>query len=65
MVKKQKNYSKSKNVKKLKIFSFKIHKSAGISKKPKTFLNNGTKNIKNSNLKNLTSFCGKASNSAN
>ena len=29
--------------KKLKIFSLKIHKGAGIFNKPKTFLNKGTK----------------------
>ena len=33
--------------KKLKIFSLKIHKGAGIFKKPKTFLNKGTKHTKN------------------
>ena len=33
--------------KKLNIFSLKIHKSARISKKPKTFLNKGTKHKKN------------------
>ena len=32
--------------KKLKIFSLKIHKSAGILKKPKTFLNKGIKDKK-------------------
>ena len=32
--------------KKLYIFSLKIHKSAGIEKKPKTFLNKGTKHKK-------------------
>ena len=46
--------------KKLKILSFKIHKSAGIFKNPKTFLNKGTKhkksymeglNSKNKNIK--------------
>ena len=46
--------------KKLKIFSFKIHKGAGILKKPKTFVNKGTKhnenymeglNSKNKNIK--------------
>ena len=50
MVKKQKSYSKSKNVqkmsKKLKIFSLKIHKDAGIFKNPKTNLNKGTKQKK-------------------
>ena len=47
--------------KKLKIFSLRIHKGAGIKKKPKTFLNKGTKhkincmegiNSKNKNIKN-------------
>ena len=33
--------------KKLKIISLKIHKSAGIFKKPKNFLNKGTKYKKN------------------
>ena len=33
--------------KKLKIFSLKIHKGAGIQKKTKTFLNKGTKHEKN------------------
>ena len=33
--------------KKLEIFSFKIHKGARIFKKPKTFLNKGTKHLKN------------------
>ena len=33
----------SKNAQKLKIFSLKIDKNAGIKKKPKTFLNKGTK----------------------
>ena len=33
--------------KKLKIFSLKIHKSAGILKNPKTFLNKGVKHNKN------------------
>ena len=33
--------------KKLKIFSLKIHKGAGIFKNPKIFLNNGTKHNKN------------------
>ena len=50
MVKKQKSHSKSKDVKKipkiLKNFSLKIHKGAGI-KKPKTFLNKGTKHKNN------------------
>ena len=32
---------------KLKIFSLKIHKGAGIFKKPKKFLNKGTKHKKN------------------
>ena len=48
---------KRKMPKKLNIFSLKIHKGAGISKKnPKTFLNKGTKHKKNYmeglNLKN-------------
>ena len=47
MVKKQKSPSKSKNVKKLKIFSLQIHKGSGIEKKPKNFLNKGTKSQKN------------------
>ena len=52
LVKKQKSYSKSKNVqrmsKKLKISSLKLHKGAGIKKKnTKTFLYKGTKHKKN------------------
>ena len=50
-VKKQKSYSKSKNVqkmpKKLKIFNLKINKGARIFKTPKTFLNKGTIHLKN------------------
>ena len=33
--------------KKIKFFFIKIHKGAGIFKKPKTFLNKGTKHKKN------------------
>ena len=33
--------------KKIKVFSLKIHKDAGIFKKPKTFLNKGTQDRKN------------------
>ena len=33
--------------KKLKIFSLKIHKGAGVFKTPKTFANKGTKHTKN------------------
>ena len=50
MVKKQKNYSKSKNdkkmPKKLKIFSLKIHKAAGIFKKPQKLYETKVPNIK-------------------
>ena len=46
MVKKQKSYSKSKNVKKitkkLKICSFKIHKGAGIFKSPQNIFHRNT-----------------------
>ena len=45
MLGKQKSYTKSKNVNKIKIFSLKIHKGVGIYKK--TFLNKGTKHKKN------------------
>ena len=34
-------------LKKLKIFSLKLHKGAGIKKKTKAFLNKGTKHKKN------------------
>ena len=51
MVKKQKSYSKSKNVKempkKFKMFSLNIHKGAGIFKNPQSLLNKGTKHKKN------------------
>ena len=40
--------------KKLNIFILKIHKDAGIWKKPKTFLNKGTKHKKN-NMEGLNS----------
>ena len=40
--------------KKLKIFSLKIHKGAGIKKKPKTFLSKGTKH-KNNYMEGLNS----------
>ena len=40
---KNKEQNCQKNAQKLKIFSLKIHKGAGILKKPKNFLNNGTK----------------------
>ena len=46
LVKKQKSYLKSKNIKKMpkefNIFSLKIHKGAWIFKNPKTFPNKGT-----------------------
>ena len=60
LVKRQKSYSKSKNVKIMpEIFSLKIHKDAGTFKQPKTFLNKGTNHKKNymeglnSNNKNI------------